>query len=73
MNTSTEHILQCNHSEPLADASGRIVDLKNENVGRGAHDQTEKRVNTRNKSVPIKHWCFRSECSLARYYDTFFS
>ena len=30
MNTSTAHILQCNQSEPLADAShasGRIVDL----------------------------------------------
>ena len=32
MNTSTEHILQCNQSEPLADASGRIVDLMNENA-----------------------------------------
>ena len=32
MNTSTEHILQCNQSEPLADASGRIVDLMNENT-----------------------------------------
>ena len=32
MNTSTEHILQCNQSEPLADASGRIVDLMNEYV-----------------------------------------
>ena len=31
MNTSTEHILQCNQSEPLADASGRIVDLVNMN------------------------------------------
>ena len=31
MNFSTEHILQCNQSEPLADASGRIVDLMNEN------------------------------------------
>ena len=31
MNTSTEHILQCNQSEPLADCSGRIVDLMNEN------------------------------------------
>ena len=31
MNTSTEHILQCNQSEPLADASGRIVDLMNKN------------------------------------------
>ena len=31
MNTSTEHILQCNQAEPLADASGRIVDLINEN------------------------------------------
>ena len=31
MNTSTKHILQCNQSEPLADASGRIVDLMNEN------------------------------------------
>ena len=31
MNTSTEHILQGNQSEPLADASGRIVDLMNEN------------------------------------------
>ena len=32
MNTSTEHILQCNQSEPPADASGRIVDLMNENA-----------------------------------------
>ena len=32
MNTSTEYILQYNQSEPLADASGRIVDLMNENV-----------------------------------------
>ena len=31
MNTSTEHILQSNQSEPLADASGRIVNLMNEN------------------------------------------
>ena len=31
INTSTEHILQCNQSEPVADASGRIVDLMNEN------------------------------------------
>ena len=31
MNTSTEHMLLCNQSEPLADASGRIVDLMNEN------------------------------------------
>ena len=31
MNTSTGHILQYNQSEPLADASGRIVDLMNEN------------------------------------------
>ena len=31
MNTSTEHILQCNKSELLADAIGRIVDLLNEN------------------------------------------
>ena len=27
----SEHILQCNQSEPLADASGRKVDLMNEN------------------------------------------
>ena len=32
MNMSTEHFLQCSRSEPLADASGRIVDLKNENA-----------------------------------------
>ena len=32
MNTSTDHILQCNQSEPLADASGSIVDLMNENT-----------------------------------------
>ena len=31
MNTSTEHILQCNQSEPLADASESIVDMMNEN------------------------------------------
>ena len=30
MNTSTKHILQCNQSGPLADASGRIVDMMNE-------------------------------------------
>ena len=30
MNTSTEQILQCNQSEPLADASGKMVDLMNE-------------------------------------------
>ena len=29
---STEHFLQCNQSELLADASGRIVDLMNENA-----------------------------------------
>ena len=29
---STEHIPQCNQSEPLADASGMIVDLMNENA-----------------------------------------
>ena len=27
----TEHILQCNQSEPQANASGRIVDMINEN------------------------------------------
>ena len=32
MNISTEDILQCNQSEPPADASGRIVDLMNENA-----------------------------------------
>ena len=32
MNTSTEHILQYNQSEPLADASGIIVDLMNEDA-----------------------------------------
>ena len=31
MHTSTGHILQYNQSELLADASGRIVDLMNEN------------------------------------------
>ena len=31
MTASTEHILQCNQSEPLANASGRIVNLMNEN------------------------------------------
>ena len=31
MNISTEHSRQSNQSEPLADASGRIVDLINEN------------------------------------------
>ena len=30
MNISTEHILLCDQPEPLADASGRIVDLINE-------------------------------------------
>ena len=32
INTSTEHISQCNQSEPLAEFSGRIVDLMNENA-----------------------------------------
>ena len=31
MNISTEHISKCNQSEPLADASGNMVDLMNEN------------------------------------------
>ena len=31
MNISTEHILQCNQSDPLADAGGKRVDLMNEN------------------------------------------
>ena len=31
MNISKERILQCNQSEPLADASERIVNLMNEN------------------------------------------
>ena len=31
MNTSTKHILQCNQSEPLADASGMIEYVINEN------------------------------------------
>ena len=31
MNTSTEHNSRCNKSESLADASGRIVNLMNEN------------------------------------------
>ena len=31
MNISTEHISQCNQSEPQADASGKMVDLMNEN------------------------------------------
>ena len=32
MNISTEHISQCNQSEPLADARGKMVDLMNENA-----------------------------------------
>ena len=31
MNISTEHISQCNQSEPLADTSEKMVDLMNEN------------------------------------------
>ena len=31
MNISTELISQCNQSEPLADASGKMVDLMNNN------------------------------------------
>ena len=31
MKIFTEHISQCNQSEPLADASGKMVDLMNEN------------------------------------------
>ena len=33
----TEHILQCNQSEPLENASRRIVDLMNENVIQHVH------------------------------------
>ena len=39
MTTSTEHISQCNQSEPLADASGRIVDLMYENAHNPVRDQ----------------------------------
>ena len=35
INISTEQISQCNQSEPLADASGRMVDLMNENAVTG--------------------------------------
>ena len=35
MNISTEHISQCNESEPLADTSGSIEDLMNENACEG--------------------------------------
>ena len=42
MNISTEHISQCNKSEPLADASGRIVDLMNENDL--SHNETYERA-----------------------------
>ena len=45
MNTSTEHILQCNQSEPLADASGKIVDLMNENDASNA-TRNMKKVNS---------------------------
>ena len=38
MNISTEHISQCNQSEPLVDGSGKMVDLMNENDIRQAHD-----------------------------------
>ena len=38
MNTSTKHILQCDQSDTLADASGRIVDLMNENVDKHVQD-----------------------------------
>ena len=31
MNTSTEQIPHCNKSDPLADTSGRLVDLMHEN------------------------------------------
>ena len=44
MNTSTEHILQCNQSEPLADASGWIVDLMNENACDQAGDSIRSGV-----------------------------
>ena len=46
MNTSTEHILQYNQSEPLPDASGRIVDVINENglAPGGEQDGPQTRV-----------------------------
>ena len=49
MNTSTEHILQCNQSEPLGDASGRIVDLMNEN---GMDQEMAELVSILFNSVP---------------------
>ena len=39
MNISTKHISQCNQSEPLVDASGKMVDLMNEN---GTDDTAER-------------------------------
>ena len=42
MNTSTEHILQCNQSGLLADASGKIVDLMNENAPVDAVAKTKR-------------------------------
>ena len=39
MNTSTEHILQCSQLEPLVEASGRRLDLMNQNVIRYAYSR----------------------------------
>ena len=44
MNTSIEHILQCNQSEPLADASGRIVHLMNGMVCQGERTKFDRFV-----------------------------
>ena len=44
MNTSTEHIPLCNQSEPLDHASGRIVDLMNENVTHRMHASSVSRL-----------------------------
>ena len=56
MKIATEHILQCNQSEPLADAGGSIVDLMNENVSgpAGAINNWLCTVRGNPQSHPIK-------------------
>ena len=58
MNTSTEHILQCNQSEPLADPSGKIVDLMKENdtwmyLQRGCHTVQRTGVYHRMENITL--------------------
>ena len=44
MNISTEHISQCNQSESIADASGKMVNLMNEKARAGLSRYNSRRA-----------------------------